>query len=783
MSVVANVAINVDSSSAVQQLKAVDAAAKNLNGGLQGAAAGASGLVASLTAAIAPLLAVGTAVEVFRKTTTAAFERSQAETRLKALTAAYGETSQATVLATTASNKFGLTQTDATKAVADVYGRLRPLGFSLKEISGVYEGFNVLTKQAGISSAEAGSVFTQLSQALGSGTLRGDEFNRMAESMPAILGLVAEELGVAQGQLRKMAENGQITSDVVVKALQKVAAEGGNLDKFLDPSAKAMNDLAKNSEDAQVAIGKLLAPVALSGMKALSEAAKFVADNLKQIVQVGTFLGTFAAVINGTALATKAWAIATAGLAAAQRAAGIAAAFLQGVMNPASLATTALALGAATAAAVALGNAMGESGVQAAEAKEQQATVSVEVDKQRQNQERIKQELQLQTQQLTGQLQAYAANRAQIEGQIAAMERNASIASARYTAEKAILDLKDNQLQREYGLATTAQRRYQIATLIFKNAIAIAQVERNQALEQIKLDAEKIKNQIALQKLKFYEIQAEGELQILKAKDAQDAATKRTQLEKALQAQNQVLKSTYEQVDAQEQIGRYQATAVQAQYESKVLAAQVAYESRLTSKEIGLSQSSAVGLSNQIANSARSAGSLASGTGSVANYAERSAKMYIAVATNAEIAANKINQAANAQIRLNQARGVNPTTAAPIKKAAEGAFWKGGFEAFARGGFVSGPTLGLVGEGGEPEYIIPESKMSAAATNYLGGARGGSVIPSGNAQINVTTGPVMQQGGQQYVSMADLEKAMRKTADGIYASLRTPAGRYAVGVR
>ena len=41
----------------------------------------------------------------------------------------------------------------------------------------------------------------------------------------------------------------------------------------------------------------------------------------------------------------------------------------------------------------------------------------------------------------------------------------------------------------------------------------------------------------------------------------------------------------------------------------------------------------------------------------------------------------------------------------------------------------------------------------------------------------------MQQGGQQYVSMADLEKAMRKTADGVYASLRTPAGRYAVGVR
>lgn len=110
---------------------------------------------------------------------------------------------------------------------------------------------------------------------------------------------------------------------------------------------------------------------------------------------------------------------------------------------------------------------------------------------------------------------------------------------------------------------------------------------------------------------------------------------------------------------------------------------------------------------------------------------------------------------------------------------------------FAQGGVVTGPTLAMVGEGGEAEYIIPASKMAAASANYLNGARGGAVIPAfanggfvgGNAQINVTTGPVMQQGGQRYVTMADLERAMRTTVDGVYASLRTPAGRYAVGTR
>jgi tape measure domain-containing protein len=49
--------------------------------------------------------------------------------------------------------------------------------------------------------------------------------------------------------------------------------------------------------------------------------------------------------------------------------------------------------------------------------------------------------------------------------------------------------------------------------------------------------------------------------------------------------------------------------------------------------------------------------------------------------------------------------------------------------AFAEGGFVTGPTNALIGEGGEPEYVIPQSKMSAAMSRYSRGARGESVIP------------------------------------------------------
>ena len=64
--------------------------------------------------------------------------------------------------------------------------------------------------------------------------------------------------------------------------------------------------------------------------------------------------------------------------------------------------------------------------------------------------------------------------------------------------------------------------------------------------------------------------------------------------------------------------------------------------------------------------------------------------------------------------------------------AAEGAYWTGGFRAFADGGIVTRPTMGLIGEGGEPEYIIPASKMRSAMNRYASGARGSAVIPAGS---------------------------------------------------
>jgi len=51
---------------------------------------------------------------------------------------------------------------------------------------------------------------------------------------------------------------------------------------------------------------------------------------------------------------------------------------------------------------------------------------------------------------------------------------------------------------------------------------------------------------------------------------------------------------------------------------------------------------------------------------------------------------------------------------------------------FAEGGYVTGPTRALIGEGGESEYVIPASKMKLAMNRYAAGARGNAVLSGGD---------------------------------------------------
>lgn len=119
----------------------------------------------------------------------------------------------------------------------------------------------------------------------------------------------------------------------------------------------------------------------------------------------------------------------------------------------------------------------------------------------------------------------------------------------------------------------------------------------------------------------------------------------------------------------------------------------------------------------------------------------------------------------------------------------------------AEGGYVNGPTNALIGEGGEPEYVIPESKMDNAMARWSGGSSGDSVVQDGaggggnsfmgdssdfNPNITINGG-VMNFGGEEYIKRSEVPMLIKQSARaGEEQALRklrmSPSARRKVGL-
>jgi len=286
VSVVANVAINVDAGNAVQQLNRVDAAAKGTQKGFDAAGLGAKGFGAALQASLGPLIAFTTAAETVRKSLETAFARGAAEQRLKNLTGSTKEFETATALAANAADQFGLTQTQATEAFADAYGRLSGLGYGLKEVNDIYSGFNVVAKQAGVSSEDAAGSFLQLSQAMGKGVLNGDELAIILERMPQLGTLLAKEMGVGAGSIKQLGSEGKITGDVIYRALEQASSSAGELGSNLNAQQKTFAELSQVADQLFNSLGEALGPVVIAGAQLLAKAGEILSDRWNYVANV-----------------------------------------------------------------------------------------------------------------------------------------------------------------------------------------------------------------------------------------------------------------------------------------------------------------------------------------------------------------------------------------------------------------------------------------------------------------------------------------------------------------
>ena len=137
------------------------------------------------------------------------------------------------------------------EATAEVYQRLAQnagaLGLSLSEVGDTTETINKLMVISGTSAQASEAALTQLGQAFASGTLRGEELNSVMEQAPALAMAIADGMGVTVGELRKLGEQGKITSAAVIEALNQQGAAVDAQFARMAPTIAGATTTIKNS--------------------------------------------------------------------------------------------------------------------------------------------------------------------------------------------------------------------------------------------------------------------------------------------------------------------------------------------------------------------------------------------------------------------------------------------------------------------------------------------------------------------------------------------------------
>lgn len=339
MSVVANVAINVDASKAIGQLRTVDQAADQV----ASSAARTEGAVGRLSRAFSGLggvLASFGASAALRGITQAGIEAGTVDVRIKQLTKSFSEYAKVQNIISQNAKTFNQSQTESSKNFADIYARLRPLGISLENINKVFVGFNTAAAQSGLTASQASPAFTQLAQALGSGALRGDEFNSIAEQVPGILGAIAQAMGVPVGSLRNLAAQGEITSAVVIQALSNLAQQGkADLAALADSPAGLVAKFQQAIGNLQATIGTKLLPAftpLIQGLTNLINAFNALPQPIQSVIAVVSGLvlaiGAIAAPIGFIVSGLTSLASALGGFGAAAAVFGVAAGAVKAVL-------------------------------------------------------------------------------------------------------------------------------------------------------------------------------------------------------------------------------------------------------------------------------------------------------------------------------------------------------------------------------------------------------------------------------------------------------------------
>ncbi len=195
------------------------------------------------------------------------------------------------------SSRSGLADT------VELYARMsaasKDLGLSQRQAIDLTETLQKALKLGGATTTEAAAATLQLSQALGSGRLNGDELRSILENSRPVAEAIAKEFGVTVGELKKLGSEGKLTSDKVASAILKMKGDVDKSFAVLPVTVSEGLTLVQNSFLKYIGA----ADQASGRSRMLADGLQWIAKNAKDVFPA---VQTLVGVLGGLALGSKA---------------------------------------------------------------------------------------------------------------------------------------------------------------------------------------------------------------------------------------------------------------------------------------------------------------------------------------------------------------------------------------------------------------------------------------------------------------------------------------------
>ena len=138
------------------------------------------------------------------------------QSRINLYTQSQAESNAVFAQLQTIANNAGTSLQDTANTFARFASAGKDMGVTNDQVLKLISNLQTMARVSGASSQEASAAIYQLSQSFASGRLQGDEFRSVSEQLPVVLDTLDKKLNVTRGELRQMATDGKLNSDVLL---------------------------------------------------------------------------------------------------------------------------------------------------------------------------------------------------------------------------------------------------------------------------------------------------------------------------------------------------------------------------------------------------------------------------------------------------------------------------------------------------------------------------------------------------------------------------------------